>query len=115
MNYEGKIYWDGEAPFIQTKQKFIEWLEKYPKDQWFSFQVAPIGLEATNQSKLYFKWRDILAEEFGWDNNAMHNHLKKTYNEGKSTKNMSVEQWSEYMSKILAFAGDSNITLPMGE
>ena len=113
-NYKGNLYWDGEKPLIQTKDKFIEWLKQFPEDQWFTFDVSPLGLEATAQQKLYFKWRDILAEEFGWDSRDMHDYLKKTYNEGKTTKNMTTEEWSTFMAKVLAFAGNKNISLPTG-
>jgi len=113
--YQGNIYWDGTKPLIQTRDKFIEWLKGFPQDQWFSFEVSPFGIGASNQQKLYFKWRDILAEELGWDSAAMHEHLKKTYNGGKSTKGMETIEWSAFMAKVLAFAGSNSITLPMGE
>jgi len=114
MKYEGKIYWDGTKPFIQTRDQFIKWLSQFPADQWFNFDVTPIGLGASDQQKLYFKWRDILAEELGWDSSAMHEYLKKTYNDGKSTKGLDTKGWSVFMSKVFAFAGSNNITLPLG-
>jgi hypothetical protein len=114
MKYEGKLYWDGSKPLIQTRDQFIKWLSQFPEDQWFSFNVTPLGVKASDQQKLYFKWRDILAEEFGWDNIKMHDYLKNTYNDGKSTKGLDTAGWSEFMSKVLALAGSYNITLPLG-
>ncbi len=113
-NYEGRLYWDGEKPLIQTNQKFIKWLEQFPEDQWFTFDVSPLGLEACHQQKLYFKWRDILAVELGYDSQDLHRHLKFAYNNNKTTKGMSTEEWSTFISKVLAFAGSNNISLPTG-
>lgn len=116
MNYSGKLYWDGESPKIQTKDKFVEWLKQFPEDRWFTIDVKPLGnLNVSNQSKLYHKWCDILAEEYGWDSgDDMHQFLKKTYNNSESTKGMDTKQWSTYMTKVLSFASENNITLPTG-
>jgi hypothetical protein len=116
MKYQGNIYWDGKTPRIQSKEKFIEWLSQFPEDQWFSMEITPIGtLNNTSQSKLYHKWTDIMAEEFGWDSGTeMHQFLKDKYNDGKSTKGFSTKEWSEYMIKVQAFAHSNNITLPTG-
>lgn len=114
--YQGNIYWDGKMPLIQTRDKFIEWLKQFPEDQWFSFEVNAIGsLNNTNQQKLYHKWCDILSQEYGWDSSdEMHEFLKEKYNNGKSTKGFDTKQWSEYMTKVLSFAGEHSINLPTG-
>ena len=116
MEYNGKIYWDGEGPKIQTKDKFIEWLKQFPEEQWFTFQVIPVGsINASNQSKLYHKWCDIIADEFGWDSGSeMHDYFKQQFNNSQSTKSFDTKQWSTYMSKVLAFANSNNINLPTG-
>lgn len=116
-SYKGNIYWDGEGPRIQSREKFVEWLKQFPEDLWFNFEVTPIGkINDSAQRSLYFKWCDIMAEEFGWnDGQEMHDHLKQTYNNGKSTKGFTTKQWSEYMIKVQAFASSHNITLPTGE
>jgi len=113
MNYESKLYWDGQNPMIQSKEKLIEWLSKFPKDTWFTIDVIPLGNPATLQQKLYYKWRDILAGELGWDSKEMHKYLKSTYNI-KSTRNLTTEEWSLFMKNVLAFAGEQNISLPLG-
>ncbi len=114
--YETKIYWDGKAPRIQQKDKFIEWLSTFPEEQWFQMNVSPIGsINTSKQSKLYHKWCDILAAEFGWDSGReMHNYFKDEYNNGKSTKGFEVKDWTEYMIKVSAFADSNNIELPLG-
>lgn len=116
MNYNTKLYWDGTSPRIQQKDKLVEWLKQFPEDQWFEVDVKPIGKHNnTSQSKLYHKWCDIMAEEFGWDSgDEMHTYLKDTYNNGESTKGFDTKQWSEYMLKVQAFASQNNINLPQG-
>ena len=114
--YPIQIYWDGVGPKIQNKQKFIEWLSQFPEDTWVTGEINAIGsLNNTAQSKLYFKWCDIIAEEFGWDSGQeVHVFLKTRYNNEKSTKSFDTRQWSEYMIKVQAFAAESNIKLPTG-
>lgn len=117
MGYETKLYWDGEIPRIQTKEKLIEWLKQFPNDKWFSLVVEPIGdLNNSKQQKLYHKWCDILASEYGWNSgDEMHQYLKGEYNGGKSTRGFDMKQWSEYMIKVQVFANENNINLPTGE
>ena len=114
--YQIQIYWDGEKPRIQYREKFIEWLSTLPKDIWVTGEVNVIGsLNNTPQSKLYFTWCDLIAQEFGWDSGSeVHDFLKTRYNNGKSTKSFDTKQWSEYMIKVQAFASESNIKLPTG-
>jgi len=114
--YQIQIYWDGEKPRIQYRDKFIEWLSVLPADTWVTGEVNVIGsLNNTTQSKLYFKWCDIIAQEFGWDSGQeVHEFLKTRYNSSQSTKSFDTKQWSEYMLKIQAFAAESNIILPTG-
>ena len=115
-SFKGNIYWDGEGPRIQTREKFVEWLKQFPEDQWFSFEVTPLGsVNSSSQRNLYFKWCDIIAEEYGWDSGTeLHEYFKDTYNNGKSTKGFTVKEWSEYMIKVQAFAHQHNINLPIG-
>ena len=116
MKYTGSIYWDGEKPLIKQREKLIEWLSQFPKDEWFNFEVTLLGKSDNSaQQKLYFKWCDIIATEFGWDSGQhVHKYLKDTYNSGKTTKDFEVKDWSEYMIKVQAFANENNITLPLG-
>lgn len=115
MGYETKLYWDGEIPRIQTKDKLTAWLaSNYKSDTWFKVTIEPLG-EGSDQQRLYFAWRDILADYFGWSDTEMHEYLKKEYNGGRSTKGMGTKEWSKYMTQILAFAGEHDITLPTGK
>lgn len=112
--YETKLYFDGEKPHIQAKDKLVEFLSKFGKDTWFEIVVKPIGT-TSSQSRLYFKWCDIMASELGWDSGQeLHEYFKDTFNNGESTKSLDVKQWSQYMTKILAFAAEHNFTLPTG-
>jgi len=114
--YTGKLFWDGKIPRIQQKDKLIEWLSQFPDDSWFTIQVTPTGSSNnTDQSKLYHKWCDIIAQEYGWDSgDEVHEYMKKTYNKGQSTKGFDTKQWSEYMIKVQAFANENQINLPTG-
>lgn len=117
MVYNGKLFWLEGKIHIKNREKLVEWLSQCPKEEgWFDIVVTPLGaINNTNQSKLYHKWCDIMHSEFGMNSKAeMHEHLKKEYNSGESTKNFDTKGWSEYMIKVQAFAHEHNITLPVG-
>lgn len=115
MGYQGKLLWLDGKPMIQSKDKLVEWLQKYPEGIWFTFNVDPIGdINVTDQQKLYFTWRDILADYFGYTKAEMHDELKRQFNDGQSTKGLDTKGWSLMMTQVLAFAGEHNVTLPTG-
>jgi hypothetical protein len=111
-----KIYYAKETGIkIQGRSKFIEWLNQFPDDSWYEADIKPIGgPNESNQRSLYFKWRDIIAEDLGWTQEDMHDYLKDTFNGGNSTKGMDTKQWSLFMTQVLAFASEHNINLPTG-
>lgn len=111
-----QIYWDGESPKIVKKADLVEYLKTYPPGSWFNVIVTPLGSSNnTDQSRLYHKWTDIIARELGWGSgNEVHKHFKEQFNNGESTKGFDTIQWSEYMMKVSAFAGDYRINLPLG-
>lgn len=115
--FSGNIYWAKTTGIkIQGRKELIEWLSQFPDDTWYSFDIAPIGgINESKQRNLYFKWRDIIADEFGWTQKDMHDHLKKEFNGNKSTKGLDSKEWSTFMTQVLSFAGEHNITLPTGE
>ena len=114
--YEGAIFFDGEKPLIKQKEQFIEYLKTFPADSWFSFVVTPLGaVNNTEQSKLYHKWLDIIGNDLGWTHHELHTYLKGMLNGGKSTKGMNIDEWSKYMTKVLAWASEQEITLPLKE
>ena len=115
MGYQGKLLWNDGKPLIQTKDKLVDWLQQFPDGQWFSFDVEPIGeINNTEQQKLYFKWRDILSDYFGYTKAEMHEELKRMFNDGQSTRGLDTKGWSLMMTQVLAFAGEHSITLPTG-
>lgn len=117
IKFTGNLYWDGEKPMIQGRDQLVKWLSQFPADQWFSIDVTLIGsVNNTAQARLYFSWCDLIAGELGWNSgDEIHEYCKTTYNSGRSTKELDVKGWSEYMIKVQAFAGEHNITLPTGE
>jgi len=116
MSYKGELLWLDKTINIKNKAGLVEFLSNYPDDTWFEINVVPIGkTNNTNQSKLYFKWCNILAQEFGWDSQGeMHEYFKNTYLDGQSTKGLDTKGWSEYMIKVQAFANEHSINLPTG-
>lgn len=116
MKYTGSIYWDGEKPLIKQRDKLVEWLSQFPADEWFDFDIIPLGKSNNSlQQKLYFRWCDIIASDLGWDSGKeVHKYFKTTYNSDKSTKDLDVKGWSEYMIKVQSFASENNIKLPTG-
>lgn len=114
MKYEGRIYFDGEIPIIQSRTSFIDWLKvNIPKDSWLDFQVIP-RTTTTEQQRLYHTWKDIIAEALGWDSKDLHNYFKEHYNNNSTTKGFTVPDWVSFMNKIKAFAANKGINLPQG-
>lgn len=114
--HKTEIYWDGESPKIVKRNELVDFCRSYQPGSWFSVVVTPLGTSNnTDQSKLYHKWCDIIAQDLGWDSgNELHQEFKKKFNNSESTRGFDTKQWSEYMTKVLAFAGEYNINLPTG-
>ena len=65
------------------------------------------------QSRLYFTWRDIFADELGETKLEMHKILKKTFNV-ESTKDLNVMEFVDFLCEIDMLAAEHSITLPHG-
>lgn len=64
------------------------------------------------QSRLYFSWRDILASEIGDSKADIHNNLKNKFIDGKSTKELTITEFVDFLNDIDMLAADYDITLP---
>ena len=64
------------------------------------------------QSRLYFSWRDILASEIGDSKADIHKNLKKKFIDGKSTKELTIAEFVDFLNDIDMLAADYDITLP---
>ena len=64
------------------------------------------------QSRLYFSWRDILANETGESKDKTHEDLKKKFIHGRSTKELTIPEFVEFLRDVDRLAGDFDITLP---
>ena len=65
------------------------------------------------QSRLYFSWRDIFAEELGNNKPEMHKILKDKF-KVESTKDLNVMEFVDFLCEIDMLAAEHNITLPHG-
>jgi hypothetical protein len=63
------------------------------------------------QSRLYFLWRDIFAEEIGDSKVAMHKSLKDKFNV-ESTKDLNVSEFVDFLCEIDMLAAEHSIVLP---
>ena len=63
------------------------------------------------QSRLYFMWRDIFAEEVGNSKIEMHKAFKKKFNI-ESTKDLNVMEFVDFLCEIDMLAAEHGITLP---
>ena len=63
------------------------------------------------QSRLYFMWRDIFAEEVGNSKPEMHMTLKQKFNI-ESTKDLNVMEFVDFLCEIDMLAAEHGITLP---
>ena len=66
------------------------------------------------QSRLYFMWRDIFAEEVGNSKTEMHKAFKKKFNV-ESTKDLNVMEFVDFLCEIDMLAAEHGITLPHTE
>tara|TARA_R110000744_G_scaffold100236_1_gene193233 strand:- start:149 stop:526 length:378 start_codon:yes stop_codon:yes gene_type:complete len=64
------------------------------------------------QSRLYFSWRDIFAEEAGNSKESMHKIFKNKFIQGRSTKKLTVSEFRDFIDEIDMLAAEHNITLP---
>jgi hypothetical protein len=64
------------------------------------------------QSRLYFSWRDIFAEEVGNSKPDMHKTLKDKFISGRSTKKLTVAEFVDFLNDIDMLAAEYDITLP---
>tara|TARA_R110002012_G_scaffold103233_2_gene243107 strand:+ start:166 stop:540 length:375 start_codon:yes stop_codon:yes gene_type:complete len=63
------------------------------------------------QSRLYFLWRDIFAEEVGNSKPEMHKTLKQKFGV-ESTKDLNVSEFVDFLCDIDMLAAEHGITLP---
>ena len=63
------------------------------------------------QSRLYFMWRDIFAEEVGNSKIEMHKAFKKKFSI-ESTKDLNVMEFVDFLCEIDMLAAEHGITLP---
>jgi len=63
------------------------------------------------QSRLYFMWRDIFAEETGYTKTQMHERFKKKFNI-ESTKDLNVMEFVDFLCEIDMLAAEHGIILP---
>ena len=64
------------------------------------------------QSDLYFVWKDILANEVGDSKPDMHKTLKKKFIGGRSTKELTIPEFVDFLRDIDMLASEYGITLP---
>jgi|TARA_R110000851_G_scaffold292187_1_gene446596 hypothetical protein len=65
------------------------------------------------QSRLYFSWRDIFADELGETKLKMHEILKKKFNV-ESTKDLNVMEFVDFLCEIDMLADEHSMKLPYG-
>jgi len=63
------------------------------------------------QSRLYFLWRDIFADEVGNSKPEMHKTLKQKFGV-ESTKDLNVSEFVDFLCDIDMLAAEHGITLP---
>ena len=65
------------------------------------------------QSRLYFTWRDIFADELGNSKIEMHKTLKKKF-KVESTKDLNVMEFVDFLCEIDMLADEHSMKLPYG-
>ena len=64
------------------------------------------------QSRLYFTWRDILSNETGTSKKQQHKDLKKQFIKGRSTKELTIQEFVDFLNEIDEVAAEYDIVLP---
>ena len=65
-----------------------------------------------SQSRLYFSWRDIFAQEIGDAKADMHTNLNNKFIDGRSTKELTIPEFVDFLNDIDMLAAEYDITLP---
>lgn len=98
-------------------------------------EIATISIKkdkpkrSDSQNRLYFKWRDIISDELGYSKSETHLLLAdkflgkiefitkkgKTISQIKSTRDLKVGEFTDFLMDIDMFVGEYGITLPYGD
>lgn len=87
-----------------------------PNDNVATIHISrgkPLRSEA--QSRLYFKWRDLIGEFLGNSKEETHRLLKNTFLDGGSTKELTMVEFVDYLREIETLADELGVKLPRGE
>lgn len=110
--FKQRMWWDGKKFHLKQPEKLNEWGKTLKPDTWVEMIVVP-PLSQSEQQELYFHWRDIIAKYLGYTPAEMHEHFKKEYLGGRSTKILTTEAWIQFLDVIKVFANEHNIYLPL--
>jgi len=81
-----------------------EHFNEHPNDEIATISITKGKPKRSEmQSNLYFRWRDITE---------MHNEFKNAFLEGRSTKELTMEQFVVFLLEIEVFSDDLGIKLP---
>ena len=112
------------------KALVMEFYSKYP-----DADVATITIKkdkpsrSDSQNRLYFKWVDIIGKELGYSKDETHLLLAdkflgkiefttkkgKVISQIKSTRELKIGEFTDYLNEIEMFVGEYGITLPDGD
>jgi len=90
-----------------------EHFNEHPNDEIATISITKGKPKRSEmQSNLYFRWRDIIADFIGNTPTEMHNEFKNAFLEGRSTKELTMEQFVVFLLEIEVFSDDLGIKLP---
>lgn len=83
---------------------------------------------STAQNRLYWKWITIIGDHLGMEKEEMHDTFRLHFlgvidrefekiklRELKTTTTLTTDEFTKYLEKILRYAGQENIKLPMDD
>lgn len=109
------------------RDRLVQQIMRLPLDkEAFEVSVRKYRKERTNaQNRLYWVWMGWLADETGSDKDAMHDHFRKKFlgcetvmvfgkevEKLKSTKEMKVPEFIDYLTRVEAACSEFGYVLP---
>lgn len=93
-----------------------EHFKEFPNDNIATISIdRGMPVRSTAQSKLYFKWRDLIGEFLGNSKEETHKLLKNTLLDGGSTKELSTVEFVDFLREVETLADELGVKLPRGE
>lgn len=108
---------------MENHGKYLDYLTNLKEGEYVVDIKKKQLSRTTNQNKLYWLWLRIIGSDLGYDEEELHDSFKAMFLTDKtreiplvrSTTQLSIEDFTNYLSKIQRAMADLGISLPSTE